>query len=366
MNKKNATKPAWIISSYWLDMSRSLFEHLDDVTGELTADQSKAALVLELARIETLVADLSSRFGRPGSSRKGIARAFLVKATLNIPATKDLIERLRVDTRLRRLCGFKAKVPSESTFSRAFKAMADSGVLDQAHERAVRAHYADAVVHHVSRDSTAIKVREEPLAKPKPEPREKQKCGRKCKGEVRKRTRQETQAEQSWPESLSELPKGCALGVKKNSKGKQEFWIGYKSHVDVADGGVPLSFCTTSATLHDSQAAIPLMKMTNSRVGTVFYQLMDKAYFAELIFKAAAALGQVAIVPAKNYQTKPAVPLDPAQKKRFQNRTTVERFFCELKENHGGNHIRVKGWAKVHAHLMCGVLTIFALACLRL
>lgn len=229
-------------------MSRSLFEHLDDVTGELTADQSKAALVLELARIETLVADLSSRFGRPGSSRKGIARAFLVKATLNIPATKDLIERLRVDTRLRRLCGFKAKVPSESTFSRAFKAMADSGVLDQAHERAVRAHYADAVVHHVSRDSTAIKVREEPLAKPKPEPREKQKCGRKCKGEVRKRTRQETQAEQSWPESLSELPKGCALGVKKNSKGKQEFWIGYKSHVDVADGGVPLSHDIGDAT----------------------------------------------------------------------------------------------------------------------
>ena len=347
-------------------MSRSLFGHLEDVIGDPTEDHVKAALVLEIARIERLVVDLSGRVGRPGRPRKAIARAFLVKAALNIPSTKDLIERLNVDTRLRLLCGFEQRVPSESTFSRAFGAFVKSGVLDKVHEAAVRTHYSDAVVQHVSRDSSAIKVREEPAPKPKKEPKERQKCGRKKKGEHRERTRQESQCEQSWPKSLDELPKDCTFGVKKNSKGKQEFWIGYKAHADVADGGVPLSFWTTSASMHDSQAAIPLMKMTAERVATVFYQLMDKAYWAELIYEQAELLGQVAIIPAKDYKTKPAVPLDPAQMKRYENRTVVERFFSELKENHGGKNIRVRGWAKVHAHLMCGVLSIFALALLRI
>jgi len=347
-------------------MSRSLFGCLEEVVGEPTQDQAKVALILEVARVESLVPNLSGRFGRPGSSRKSIARAFVVKAALNIPTTKDLIERLRVDTYLRRLCGFEGRVPSESTFSRAFECVANSGVLDKVHELAVQTHYKDAVVHHVSRDSTAIKVREQPVRKPKIEPKEPQKCGRKKNGEVRERTLQEIQCEQTWSESLNDLPKVCNFGVKKNSKGKQEFWIGYKGHADVGDGGVPLSFWTTSASLHDSQAAIPLMKMTASRVATIFYQLMDKAYWGELIYAQAQLLDQVAIIPAKNYDTKPAVPLDKAQKKRYENRTAVERFFADLKENHGGSNIRVKGWAKVHAHLMFGVLSIFALAQLRI
>jgi len=222
------------------------------------------------------------------------------------------------------------------------------------------------VVQHVSRDSTAIKVREEPAPKPKQTPREKQKCGRKKKGEARELTRQERQLTQVWSEALAELPTACAIGVKLNSKGRSEYWIGYKGHADVADGGVPLSFWTTSATLHDSQAAIPMMKMTASRVGTIFYQLMDKAYFGELVFKAAKALGQVAIIPSKANPPHPAIPLDKAQLKRFENRTTAERFFSDLKENHGGDNIRVTGPEKVHAHLMCGVLTIFAQAQYRI
>jgi hypothetical protein len=31
-----------------------------------------------------------------------------------------------------------------------------------------------------------------------------------------------------------------------------------------------------------------------------------------------------------------------------------------LKDNHGGRHVRVRGRAKVHAHLMTGVIAIFA------
>jgi hypothetical protein len=51
---------------------------------------------------------------------------------------------------------------------------------------------------------------------------------------------------------------GWNVGTKKNSKGYKESWIGYKLHLDVADGQIPISCILTSASLHDSQAAIPL------------------------------------------------------------------------------------------------------------
>jgi len=59
-------------------------------------------------------------------------------------------------------------------------------------------------------------------------------------------------------EMLDDLPKACNVGTKKNSKGYKETWIGYKLHIDAADGQIPISCILTSASLHDSQAAIPL------------------------------------------------------------------------------------------------------------
>jgi hypothetical protein len=43
---------------------------------------------------------------------------------------------------------------------------------------------------------------------------------------------------------------------KKNSKGYLGTRVGYKLHPDVADGQIPVSSILTSASLHDSQAAI--------------------------------------------------------------------------------------------------------------
>ena len=60
--------------------------------------------------------------GRPAKDRVALARAFLAKAMFDLPTTRDLIERLEVDSMLRRLCGWSSEraVPSEATFSRAF------------------------------------------------------------------------------------------------------------------------------------------------------------------------------------------------------------------------------------------------------
>ena len=42
--------------------------------------------------------------------------------------------------------------------------------------------------------------------------------------------------------------------TKRNAKGYKETWVGYKLHLDAADGGVPVSCILTSAALHDSRA----------------------------------------------------------------------------------------------------------------
>ena len=38
---------------------------------------------------------------------------------------------------------------------------------------------------------------------------------------------------------LADLPRACDVGAKRNAKGHTTSWIGYKLHVDTADGGNP-------------------------------------------------------------------------------------------------------------------------------
>jgi hypothetical protein len=65
---------------------------------------------------------------------------------------------------------------------------------------------------------------------------------------------------------LADLPTHCAVGTKRNAKGHTTSWIGYKLHLDIADGDIPISAILTAASLHDSQVAIPLATMTAKRV----------------------------------------------------------------------------------------------------
>ena len=94
---------------------------------------------------------------------------------------------------------------------------------------------------------------------------------------------------------LDELPKVCDVGSKKNSKGHKETWIGYKLHLDVADGSIPISAILTSASTHDSQAALPLAKMSEKRV-TNLYDVMDSAYDAPEIREMSLNLGHVPLI----------------------------------------------------------------------
>ena len=133
-------------------------------------------------------------------------------------------------------------------------------------DRTLEGHLAD----HVSRDSTAIPGRESPAPKPAPTAKPKRRRGRPRQDEPRPKEprRLERQASMTLEEMLEDLPKVCDSGVKRNAKGYQESWTGYKLHIDAIDGGIPVSCLLTSASVHDSQAAIPALEPESGPAGT--------------------------------------------------------------------------------------------------
>ena len=298
------------------------------------------------------------RRGRPSHWRLPIVLAWIAKAVLDLPTTRALLERLRYDPTLRRLCGWERRddLPSESTFSRAFDRFARGALPQRIHEALIRTHYGEKLAGHVSRDSTAIEARERAARKP---PRPKFRRGRPRKGEQRppRRSRRlALQPSRTLEENLADLPTVCDSGCKTGAKGQPMYWRGYKLHLDVVDGEIPVSAILTSASTHDSQAAIPLAQTTARRV-THLYDVMDSAYDAAAIRDFSRGLGHVPLIdPNRRAGGGPA--LSPAQIIRYRERTAVERVNGELKDNHGGKHVRVRGAVKVLAHLMWGVIVV--------
>ena len=247
-----------MLSDYWYAFQQELFPRLESELGPMGARHELFVTVLELVRVEALLPYIHGLVGRPVEDRAGLARAFIAKAVFDIPTTRALIERLQVDGRLCRLCGWSGigRLPSEATFSRAFAEFAGSGLASRLHETLIARTMKGQLVGHISRDATAIAAREKPAAKAlKPKPPRRR--GRPRKGEERAKEprRLERQLTMTLPQMLEDLPKPCDVGMKKNAKGLVEKWIGYKLHIDTADGGIPISCVMTSASTHDSQAA---------------------------------------------------------------------------------------------------------------
>jgi hypothetical protein len=329
----------------------------------MTDQQRDVVAVLEVARIEEHVRVARARCGRPQSDRRAIARAFVAKAVVNDPTTAAFVQRLRADRNLCRICGWDGpgQVPSAATFSRAFAEFAELGLGDAGHAALVKQHVEPLLVGHVARDSTEIPARERPAKKPKKKPSGR-KRGRPMKGEVVERpeaSRLPRQRTQTVEEALAELPRACDWGGKRDSHGKVHHWRGYKLHLDVCDPGLPLNAQTTSASLHDSQVAIPMARQTAERV-TALYEVMDAAYAAPEIEQAIRQLGHVPIIDLHASFKKQGQQFDPATARRYDERTVVERAYSRLKDEFGARFVRVRGHAKVHLHLMFGVITLFA------
>ena len=288
-----------ILSNYGFAFQRELFPALQEELGPLGERYELFAAVLGFVPLELFLTCFGGLPGRPQADRAALARAFIAKAVFAITTTRAFIERLAIDRSLRRLCGWSraGEVPSEATFSRAFSAFADSALPSRLHEALIDKTLRDHLVGHVSRDSTAIEGREKPAPKPAPSATPKRRRGRPRKGEQRPKVprRLERQLHMTLAEMLDDLPRAPDVGVKQGAKGYQESWSGYKLHIDAADGGIPLSCNLTSASVHDSQVAIPLATLTAARV-THLYDLMDSAYDAPEIRAHSESLGHVAII----------------------------------------------------------------------
>jgi hypothetical protein len=361
------------LSNIWNHFQTTLFPWLQEELGELTDKQKQLVEVLELAEVETHLPYVGRVPGRPLEDRSAIARAFVAKAVYNLPTTVVLLDQLESNIKLRRLCGWEKKsdVPSSATFSRAFTEFAGSQLAERVHAAVIERHLGDQLIGHISRDSTAIVAREKPI---KPELKEKQskKRGRPKKGEerIKQPTRLERQsADMSLSEMKADLPSACNVGTKRNSKGYKTSWTGYKLHIDASDGGIPISCLLTSASLHDSQVAIPLAEVTRLRV-TNCYDLMDAAYDSPLIKQHSESLGHVPLIDEnpRNKARKADIKQEQqgrrhagyktAQEIRYNERSTVERVNGRLKDDFGAKMVRVKGHAKVMSHLMFGVIAL--------
>ncbi len=357
------------LSQFWLTIQGSLFPWLQQELGELSAKQQQLVSILELISIESSLTASRGYAGRPQEDRRAIARSFVAKAVYNMGTTRQLLERLASDSTLRRLCGWERQheLPSEATFSRAFAEFSQSQLLERVHAALIEKYEAPRLVGHISRDASEIIGRERAAEKvKKAEQLPKQKRGRPKKGEERSKPlrRLERQQSMTLEEMLNDLPRVCDCGSKRNSKGHPEYWVGYKLHLDVADGQIPISCILTSASVHDSQAARPLATMTAQRV-TNLYDLMDAAYDAQIIREHCRSLGHEPLIDY-NIRGGEKKEFAPHQAQRFKERTTVERVFARLKEEFGGRMIRVRGPAKVMTSLMFGIVALTADQILRL
>ena len=286
----------------WHVIQAELIPDLGREVAGLTPRLEKLIHILEWVRIEAFVPGWIG-VGRPPKDRGALANAFVAKAVLGLPTTVALIERLTVDRALRRICGFSrwVKLPDEATFSRAFACFASSRLAERVHEALIKAQLGDQLIGHISRDGTAIIVRERPARQVKPEsPAEPtqvalpevpmpateplvleptRKRGRPRRGDVRTPvpTRIERQRGQTLAQMIAAIPTACDRGTQCNAQGYKVSWNGYKLHLDTADCGVIVSALLTSASVHDSQTAIPLSRITADRV-THCYDVMDAAY----------------------------------------------------------------------------------------
>src|SRR5260370_27083094 len=158
---------------------------------------------------------------------------------------------------------------------------------------------------------------------------------------------------------LAELPSYCSNSAKVSSDGHNQYWKGYKLHLDVADGQIPISCVLTAAHVHDSQVAIPLSTMTGQRV-TPLYELMDAAYDAQEIMDHVRAQGRVPIITPVARGRKPRSEivrnyprqLSWAEEMRFRERSHVVRTYGRFKAEFRRCFRRVSAPTTVVAHLL--------------
>ena len=362
------------LSTFWNNVQLKLFPDLEERVRTLSAEYKRIVAVLELIRIEEFLPCTRFNFGRPIKDRVQISRAFIAKIILKISYNKDLVSLLEKDEQLKTICGWdsSAKIPSKSKFCRAFKEFAEMNLPEKVHQALIAEAYKDRIIGHVVKDSTPINAREAPLKKEgnmkdRRKLLNKQQANDKRNGNSRK----QKQLKQDLKTSLDELPIQCDHGSKKMANGFLTFWKGYKFHVAIDDLCIPLAAILSSASLNDSEVAIPLAIKSDS-VAKNFYDLMDSAYNSPEIKEHSFSLGHVPIIDERprnpdqkeekktERKRKRILNAYTAEDRRYRERGPKERFNALFKDYYGGRNIWYRGHSKISCHLMFGVLALTA------
>jgi len=370
------------LSKMWLkvvNLEQSLFPQLQDTFGSLSPKEERLMKILDFAEIETFVSTV--QITNPPKDREEMARAFVAKSVYNFQTTRALIERLKVDKTLRMLCGWRyhTQLPSESKFSRVFDEFSRQRIASKAQDLFIEKYLSEVLFFYASTDSTAIELREKPVKKDKcTDTKPKRKRGRPKKGEVvppkEPTILQQQETMQTTKEMLSLIPTHCDVGIKQNAKGNRYKWRGGKLHLSVVDGDIPITAIYSSASVHDSSLALPVIKETSSKINYL-YDLQDAAYDSSIIRVYSEKEGHKPIIdinPKNSKVLKEQIALAKSEKEILQSlnlyndwdercynqRSSAERVNAYLKDNFGCNKIYYRGATKVASVLAFSVLAV--------
>ncbi|WP_294956567.1 transposase [Sulfurovum sp.] len=370
------------LSKMWLkvlNLEQSLFPQLQDTFGPLSPKEERLIKILDFAEIETFVSTV--QITNPPKDREEMARAFVAKSVYNFQTTRALIERLEIDKTLRMLCGWRyhTHIPSESKFSRVFDAFSRQRIASKAQDVFIEKYLSDVLFFYGSTDSTAIELREKPVKKEKcQEVKPKRKRGRPKKGEVvpakEPTILEQQETMQTCEEMLSLISTQCDVGIKQNAKGYRHTWIGGKLHMTVVDGDIPIAAMYSSASIHDSSLAMPMIKDASSKINYL-YDLQDAAYDSGIIRAYSEKQGHRPIIdinPKNSKVLKEQIALAKSEKEILQSfnlynnsdelhynqRSSAERVNAYLKDNFGCNKIYYRGATKIASVLAFGILSV--------
>ncbi len=141
------------LSDIWHRFQGELFPALAQEVDPLLETHKRFVTVLDVVKVECFVGEVWNGPGRPQEDRQTLARGFIAKAVWDLPTTRHLIDRLKVEPTLRRLCGWSrvVEIPSEATFSRAFAEFSQSRLPERMHEALVEEALGDALIGHGTR-----------------------------------------------------------------------------------------------------------------------------------------------------------------------------------------------------------------------
>jgi transposase len=376
------------LSKMWLkviNLEQSLFPRLEESMGKLSSKEEKLIKILDFAQIEKFVSSI--HITNPPKDREEMARAFVAKQVYNLQTTRDLIERLKIDRTLRVICGWRYRndVPSESKFSRVFKEFSGQHIATKAHDLFIEKYLSETLFFYHSIDATAVELREKAV-KSKKEVKPKRRQGRPRKGEElppkKPSILQQQEQMNDAEEMLSLIKTECNTSIKQNSKGNRHRWIGGKLHLSVVDGDIPITALYSSATVHDSSLALPLIKQSSQKVNYL-YDLADAAYDNKIIKTYSEKQNHRPIIdinPKNSKKLKAQIALAKSEKKilqplklyndsddiHYNQRSSVERVNAYLKDSYGCSKIYYQGAQKVASVFAFAVLSVCITQSLKL